>query len=114
MTTVLRFYLILGLIFISSTSFCQWTKLGSPIGGEFNCIEQVGNQIWAGCRSGMYYSDNEGLTWEKSTLFYGICNSIIAFNDTVIICYTEIEGTDYNLKTISSFNNGISFGSPVL
>ena len=113
MTAIFRTYLLLSLVFISSNLFAQWSQLDGPVGGNFRCLEKVGSQVWAGCNSGMYYSDNEGLTWERSTLFYGACNDIQAWGDTVMICYVEIEGTAYNLKTISSFDGGLTFGAPV-
>jgi len=75
-------------------------------------IARVGTDIWVGGNGGIYTSSNEGLSWQKSTLTNDLVQSILSYNDTVIVCYIVIDGTDYTTYSISSFNAGQSWTNP--
>lgn len=105
----------LALLFFAATfSNAQWYKLPGPNGGPMFTVARVGNEIWAGGYGGLYTSSNEGLSWQKSSLINGSCKTILSYNDTVVICYTIVDGFDYSTYSISSFDAGQNWSAPYL
>jgi len=111
----MRTFLTIAILFIATSfSIAQWYKLPAPTGGPMYTIARVGNEIWTGGMGGLYTSSNEGFSWQKSTLLNGICKTILSYNDTVVICYTIIDGFDYSTYGISSFDAGMNWTAPYL
>jgi len=113
----LIFGLLLFFSIISTNAYSQWSKLPGPAGGVFSDIERVGNEIWLSSISGLYISQNEGLTWHKSNLVDRYVHDVIAFNDTIVVLFATIDvngNFNYKNKTISSFNGGSSWQAPFL
>ncbi|MBL0339939.1 MAG: hypothetical protein IPP71_02915 [Bacteroidetes bacterium] len=108
------FTIILFFCIFSTNTYSQWSKLPGPYGGVFSDIERVGNEIWLSSISGLYTSQNEGLTWQKSTLIPQYCHDVIAFNDTIVILYSVPSTFNVLNKSISSFDGGLSWHQPVL
>nr|HMT27780.1 hypothetical protein [Bacteroidia bacterium] len=107
-------FLIGSFLIITFSCSAQWSKLPGPTGGSMNNVARVGNEIWAGSDGGIYISTNEGLTWQQSSIADGYVHNLISYNDTVVICYTVVDGFGYKTYSISSFNAGQSFSNPVL
>lgn len=111
----MKTFLTLSLLLLTTYfTNAQWFKLPGPIGGSMSTVAQVGNEVWAGGYAGLYISSNDGLSWQKSSMFDGKCNTILSFNDTVVICYNIVDGFDYKTYSISSFDNGLSWSTPYL
>jgi len=114
-TISLLLSLLLTLFLVNKTN-AQWVQTNGPLGGHVYCVERVGNEIWAGTNIGVYTSDNEGLTWQKSSLINGICVDISSKNDTVLILYNVYEPDsfyNYVFYSIVSFNGGNTWSSPI-
>ena len=108
--------LLLSFVIILSQASAQWTQTGGPSGGSPNCLERVGNEMWAGFENGIYVSVNDGASWQKHPLFNNWCRDIKAFNDTIIVCYkTFVTGNLNTYKyTVTSFDGGNSWQPEVL
>ncbi|MBL7915470.1 MAG: hypothetical protein JNL49_10540 [Bacteroidia bacterium] len=102
-------------LFINSSALSQWSKVPGPYGGVFTDIERVGNEIWLSSISGLYISQNEGLTWNKSNLVNSFCFDVAYYNDTIVVIYSERinSALDYETKSISSYDNGLTWQLPV-
>lgn len=94
----------------------QWVQTAGPQGiGDNASLEKVGNNIWAGCKTGIYISYNEGASWQKSSIINNdFCLRIKSFNDTVIVLYYTYDSAAElsNLCTILSTDFGITWTSP--
>ncbi len=112
-TSILFFNLVL--LFVANG---QWVQTGGPQGiGDNASIEKVGNNIWAGCKTGIYISYNEGASWQKSSIINNdFCLRIKSFNDTVIVLYLTYDSATelHNLCTILSTDFGITWTSPTI
>jgi len=104
---------VLALLSAAHFSQAQWYRLPGPEGGRFNCIAEVGSEIWVGSYGGLYSSSNNGASWQKLSLVSGLVGDIESFNDTVVISYVEINGSLYEAFSISSFNAGSTWQNPV-
>ncbi len=114
-TIYLLLSLLFYLFFVNKTT-AQWVQTNGPLGGRVYCVERVGNQIWAGTNIGIYASDNEGLSWQKSSLINGKCIDISSKNDTVLILFNVYEPDsfyNYVFYSIVSFNGGNTWSSPI-
>jgi hypothetical protein len=99
------------------SALAQWIQTNGPEGGNVLCIERVNNAIWAGTYSGVYVSNDDGLTWQRSVQFTSPCTDIRAYNDTVVLMYytrTSAWFNNYEHYIITSFNNGLSWNSPYI
>ena len=114
MKTILKITYFFILLCITTASNAQWQKLNGPEGLFMMDFERVNNQIWVGAMDGIYISSDEGLTWSKSNLVPGVCSGIKNYNDTVVVLYVDLAYDSYALKSITSFDNGNTWNSPVM
>ena len=101
-------------LFINSSALSQWSKVPGPYGGEFTDIERVGSEIWLSSISGLYISQNEGLTWQKSNLIDKYVYDVICYNDTIVILFDILNGPTKVNSSISSFDGGNSWSMPTV
>ncbi|MBL0341321.1 MAG: hypothetical protein IPP71_10505 [Bacteroidetes bacterium] len=101
--------------FLTLTFACsaQWSKLPGPTGGPIFMIKQVGNEIWAAGKIGLFTSSTNGLTWQQSNLITGMCHGLESYNDTVVILYVEYLSANFKAYTKSSFDGGLTWQQPV-
>jgi|GEM_PF-1464293 len=84
---------LIAIVLFSQTLFAQWMPTSGPEGGPVLCVENVGDQLWAGTRGGLYISADDGHTWNlsvdvspESTVSY-----IIGFGDTVLMLVSQFD-----------------------
>ena len=64
----------------NSSLFGQWIQTSGPEGSYVHELERVNNEIWAATQSGLFISENEGLTWQKADFLppeYSVRNIIV-------------------------------------
>lgn len=92
----------------------QWTQNQQPEGGYCWAVQRVGNEIWAAYKYGIYTSINDGATWTKHPSFADPVYDIETKGDTIVILkqgYTA--PNNYRLETVTSYNLGQTWNSPV-
>ena len=96
-------------------SHAQWTQSSQPTGGNCWGIERVHSEIWGAYIYGIYISVNDGATWTKHpTINYPVMD-IKAIGDTIILITEENPSAGvYNLSTISSYDGGATWNTPVV
>ena len=52
---------------ISFLTSAQWNPTNGPYGGKINCVASTGKRLLAGTNSGLYYSTNNGESWQIDT-----------------------------------------------
>lgn len=83
----------------------QWVQTNGPTGVSAYCLAKHDSVILCGTYQGLYYTSDEGNSWQPYPLFqtYTI-NSIYVEGDTLILmCFSD------SSFSISSFDNGISW-----
>jgi len=103
---VLPFYLLFNSVNLSA----QWQQY--PILGEGGALtlERVNDELWAGTSLGIYKSFDEGETWELTDLFQNLSVfKIQAFQDTVLVFYSERFDSSPETFCKSSFDGGVTW-----
>ncbi|MEO8146812.1 MAG: T9SS type A sorting domain-containing protein [Bacteroidia bacterium] len=108
--------LALFIILVTTTLLkAQWTQLNEPTGGYCWGLTRVGNEIWAGTNFGVYTSANDGATWAHHPTLFNPTLSIKTIGDTVILMIQEqISLYVYHLLTVTSYDVGLTWNTPVL
>ncbi|MCX6269953.1 MAG: T9SS type A sorting domain-containing protein [Bacteroidetes bacterium] len=117
MKSRLTMFLLLTLL-ITQNLRAQWVQTNGPEGGRVNCITRVGSDIWAGTYGGIFISQDEGLTWQKSPLYDNVfVGEIFSSGDTLVVRYAlpDTDYVEYGFlhEAASSFNGGITWNSAV-
>ena len=110
------------IIFISLEAKAQWIPSGGPLGCSANQFaKSSGGKLWVCADNGLYYSTNDGITWEPINRKVEYCSQIIAFGDTLMLVYhkfvktTNFFSNDYfETNCLTSIDNGISWSQPHL
>ena len=74
-----------------SPLYGQWSPTNGPYGGFINCFGQDDTRLWVGTRSGPFYSDYSGISWQAAHLNASVNPDVydfVLFGDT-ILCGTD-------------------------
>ena len=75
-----RLTILFTLLMFNGSLFGQWIQTSGPEGSYVHELERVNNEIWAATQSGLFISENEGLTWQKADFLppeYSVRNIIV-------------------------------------
>lgn len=94
----------------------QWQQTGGPEGCKANCLAKVDSQIWVGTNRGIFVSNNEGITWQKSSLFSdNYIVGMLASNDTILVGYQAVDTFNIaNIFSTVSFDGGQTWSNEAL
>ena len=105
---MIRSFLCLALLVISSTAFSQWSRTSGPEGGSIRALYSVGSTTYCGTYSnGVFASTDDGVTWSARNS--GIENyRVLAITGAAgnLFAGTEANGTFH------STDNGLSWLPP--
>lgn len=109
-------FFILLVLFTGENLRAQWTQVPGPEGGKVNALEEWGNKIYLGSCSGLFFSNNQGLSWQKSPFFKNrAIAAIFSYGDTLVVNYAEASlefPWEFELKIASSYDQGLSWSTP--
>jgi hypothetical protein len=97
----------------------QWVPTGGPFGASANNFAKSnGGKIWVCADNGLYYSTNDGNTWNPINKKLDHCTQVIAFGDTIMAVYNPFVRSSvlwvndyYEPRIISSIDNGNTWGT---
>lgn len=93
----------------------QWIQSQQPTGGRTLAIARVGTEIWTATLYGVYCSSNEGITWDRHPTLIEPTVDLKVKGDSVIMLIQEHPAPSvYNLSSMTSFDGGVTWGSPVV
>jgi len=65
----------------------QWQQINGPLGGDIRCFAVSSNSIYAGTNYGIFQLPNNGSSWKKLNITWGLVFALAA-NDKTIIAST--------------------------
>src|ERR1039457_3859816 len=93
--------IILLILLRTQILFPQWTQTNGPGGGQVNCLTVCGNNIFAGSDGGVFFSSNDGISWNKAN--NGLANvTVQSFTVSGNSIFAGTKGNGIYLST----NNG--------
>ena len=114
----MKIHILIVFIFFNIYSNAQWTKTSGPEGCSPNCFARITTGIICGTPQGLYFSSDEGQTWEAYSVFpFRNIISIITFSDTIVLLlYDEYSINNYidSVYSSTSFDGGLTWMNPVL
>lgn len=100
------FFLIFSLIVNSACA--QWTQTNGPEGCYPTCFARISSGILCGSVYGMYFSSEEGQTWQDFVHFsiYNI-HSILTRSDTIFVIFNQLRPHFMYCNILISFKHKI-------
>jgi hypothetical protein len=108
-----HFILLFIILFSSFLSRSEWKHLpGGPYGTTDYTSFAIsnGNKYWATTKEGLYYSNNQGVTWQRQSLSFNNYLGLAAEKDTVM----AIKQIDYDLYFTRSNDNGVTWTNTLM
>jgi ligand-binding sensor domain-containing protein len=85
-------------LFLSLTSYAQWSPTNGPFGGSPYCLLYKNSSLFAGTDCGVFVSSNDGEVWERRANGLTDCTPVVAL-------------VEFNNNILAGTNNGVYLSS---